>query len=188
MKRNRDDADSVAIEQTINVKIAEALRALRPQWRKRVQAERSQKNSKGRRVQPDIKILYPGNPPVVIESEILPNASKVEDEADARLRENLPGDTRKVEQAIALRIPRRMATADDEDLLEEVKNANDFEYCVISDRGRWPAKGWIEGGGRPTCGVHRTRRPFRNQDQEERREAQGIGHVGRQHFAERMQA
>ena len=167
MTRNRDNTDSVAIEQTINGKIAEVLRALRPQWRKRVQAERSQKNSKGKRVQPDIKILYPGNPPVVIESEILPSASKVKDEAKDRLGEQLPGDTRKVEQAIALRIPERMATADDEDLLEEVKNANDFEYCVISEKGRWPAPAdaWIRGG-RSTCGVHRTRCTFRNRDQE----------------------
>ena len=142
----RNELDSVKVENSINDRIAEVLRALRPQWRKRVEAERSQKNSKGERVQPDIKILYPQNPPVVIESEILPNASNVEKEAEDRLGEPLAGDDRDVEQAIALRIPRRMAEAYDDDILDEIKNANDFEYCVISEKGRWPAKGWIGGG------------------------------------------
>ena len=147
MKRDKDNsADSANIEQMINGNIAEALRVLRPQWRGRVEAEKSQKDSDGNRVQPDIKILYPQNPPVVIESEIHPNVSKVEKEASNRLGKVLAGDTREVEQAIALRIPNDLKNVIQDDLLEQVKNTKDFEYCVISEKGRWPEKGWIGGG------------------------------------------
>lgn len=151
MKRDKENsADSASVEQWINGKIADVIRVLRPQWRGRVEAERSQKDSEGKRVQPDIKILYPQNPPVVIESEILPNASNVQQEATDRLGKVLAGDIREVEQAIALRIPKRMASTGQDDILEEIKNARDFEYCVHSDKGRWPADGWIGGGGWPT--------------------------------------
>ena len=149
-----DSGSGSTIEQLINGKIAEALRARRPQWRGRVEAERSQKDSDGKRVQPDIKILYPRNPPVVIESEVHPNVSNVMDEAKGRVGKKLKGDTRAVEQAIALRIPERLKNVIQDDLAEEISEIKNFEYCVISKKGRWPKEGWIEGGGRPICRIH----------------------------------
>lgn len=141
-----EDNSSSTIEQLINGKIAEVLRALRPQWRGRVEAERSQKDSDGKRVQPDIKILYPRNPPVVIESEVHPNVSNVLDEAEGRVGKKLRGDIREVEQAIALRIPERLKNVIQDDLAKEIRGTENFEYCVISKKGRWPKEGWIEGG------------------------------------------
>ena len=100
-------------------------------------------------MRPDIVILHPGGLPVVIETEIEPSRT-VEIDAKSRLRKTLTDDGRKIEQAIALCIPEKLAFVSQDKLYEEVVNSK-FKYCVLFDHGessqheRWPRKGWIIG-------------------------------------------
>ena len=147
-----EEKDSSTVEQLINAKIAEVLRSLRPQWKRRVDAESSHKDSKGGRRQPDILIEHPNGLLLAIESEIRPDVSKVVGEAEDRVGKPLPGGTQIVEQAIALCIPEHLKNKFQDDLDDEIRKVGNgdseeiFEYCVVSERGRWPEKGWIGGG------------------------------------------
>lgn len=100
-------------------------------------------------MRPDIIVLHPGGLPVVIEVEIEP-ARTVEKDAQSRLRKTLSSDGRKIEQAIALRVPEHLVTVSQEELLTEIENSN-FRFCFLFDHNesnvhtRWPKKGWIEG-------------------------------------------
>lgn len=100
-------------------------------------------------MRPDIVILHPGGLPVVIETEIEPSRT-VEKDAKSRLRKTLTDDGRKIEQAIALCIPEKLAFVSQEKLYEVVVNSK-FKYCVLFDHRessqheRWPRKGWIIG-------------------------------------------
>ena len=97
---------------------------------------------------PDMIVWHPGGLPVAVETEYTP-AGTVEKDARERLGKTLveTGDT--IEQALAVRIPKALASANQNDLEAEIEKAT-LEFCILSGNPespqRWPATGWLDGG------------------------------------------
>ncbi len=94
---------------------------------------------------PDITITATGRSPVVIEAKWMDvPENKVEDQARWHVGKSVPKEAHPIEAAIALRYPNRFATVDDID--EELKKADDLEYCAVYPKGkRFPTTGWLTG-------------------------------------------
>ena len=94
---------------------------------------------------PDIRITAAGRSPVVIEAKWMHvPENKVENQAREHVNESVPGQPHKIEAAIALRYPKRFATAEDKD--DELKKAKDLKYCAVYPKGkRFPTTGWLKG-------------------------------------------
>lgn len=136
-------------EKTVNFLLGEVLREKHPLWRKAFGVEQTRviQGAPGKQI--DILVASPGSSPVVIETEFLP-AATVEADAIGRLGEVLAKDHRTIEQAIALRIPRRLRNVGQEGLRHALEEA-EFEFCVFSvlgtdENARWPERGWLHGG------------------------------------------
>ncbi len=94
---------------------------------------------------PDITITATGRSPVVIEAKWMDVPEhKVEEQAREHVGQRIDGQPHKIEAAIALRYPNRIATVDDID--KELKKTKDLEYCAVYPQGkRFPTTGWLTG-------------------------------------------
>ena len=134
-------------EIVFNFALSDVLRTKHPRWRDRISAE--QKNVLYDRAwQPDVVIRSPGGVPVVLETEFEPAAS-VEDDARKRLGSNLKYGGDRIEQTIAVRVPRELSEVPQADLKHRIEAA-EMRYCTWSLQEcdtaiRWPATGWIAG-------------------------------------------
>lgn len=140
-------------EKSINDKLGDILRTLNPRWKEkgRIVTENTRVLGEGAGLQPDIVIVHPGGVPVLIETEFTPAQNLESKDARPRLGKTLERNNAIVEHVIALRIPKTLASTDQAKLSEAVSNTK-FEFCLIfeptlsNNVGRWPKKGWIEGG------------------------------------------
>ena len=134
-------------EIAFNYALSDVLRTKHPRWRDRISAE--QKNVLYDKAwQPDVVIWPTGGLPVVLETEFEP-AGTVEDDARKRLGSNLQYGGDQIEQTIAVRVPRELSEAPQEDLKHQIE-ASEIRYCTYSlqesdTTTRWPATGWIAG-------------------------------------------
>lgn len=136
------------IEQALNFALADVLREKHPLWGNAISAERTKVLKGSPRKQPDIIMSLEGNSPVVIETEVMP-AATVEDDAVSRLGKHLASDNRTIENVIALRLPSRLRTVE-QDRIKDVIKEEKFTYCVFSkpedgNSQRWPKEGWLQG-------------------------------------------
>ena len=124
-----------------------------PLWRDSIEAERTGLIAQQPRLQLDILVRHPGGLPVAIETEF-GSAPTVEKDAIARLGKVLSEDNKRIEQAIALRLPESLRTHSQGDIDEKLESAV-YNLCIFSIRGkqhlnleyqRWPNEGWIQGG------------------------------------------
>ena len=68
----------------------------------------------------------------------------METESREHVGQRIDGQPHKIEAAIALRYPNRIATVDDID--EELKKTKDLQYCAVYPKGkRFPTTGWLTG-------------------------------------------
>lgn len=100
-------------------------------------------------LRPDILILDPGIPAIVIETEFDP-AISVELDARARLGQLATRTGATVHTAFAVKIPGRFKDIIASSLDEQLQQANDFQYCVLfgsspEDADRWPKSGYLQG-------------------------------------------
>ncbi len=145
-------------EQALNACLSTALaKRFTSGWR--MQAESTGVLSAQTAKQPDIVARPPGWRPVLIETEYHP-AREVEEDAITRLGERYSPEFGgvPVDQAVAVRIPEALRSAEQKHLTELLdmpsseEQAPRFEYCIHSlhsrDPGstrRFPASGWISG-------------------------------------------
>ena len=139
------DAMPKTSEPVINAALANVLRGKHPLWRERVYAEQSRVFQQAA-LRPDIVVDHPGGLPVAVETEFEP-ARTVEKDAQSRLGQPLQVLPGSVEQALAVRMPKDLASGQS-DLPERIEAAA-FQYCVHTQTGvgttRWPATGWLAG-------------------------------------------
>ena len=134
------------VETTVNFCLGEVLRRKHPAWTAGISAEQRGifENSS---LQPDLAISNPGGLTVVIETEFHP-AGAVETEARSRVGLKLAQSDRKLEQAIAVRMPSNLRSQSQADLTEQLRTV-EFEYCVFTlgsgAVSRWPRNGWLRG-------------------------------------------
>lgn len=135
-------------EPAFNVALGNVLGTKHPHWHDCMGIEQTGVLQEGAGLKPDILIRHPGGLPVVVETEYSP-AHRVEDDARARLGKTLESGGRRIEQAIALRIPDSLSAGNQGNLEQSIRGAL-LEFCVFSgdhkNPARWPQQGWIEGG------------------------------------------
>ena len=134
-------------EIAFNVRLLDVLRTKHPRWRDHTGVEQ-QGVLRETALRPDIVIRPPGGIPVVLETEFLP-ARSVEADAQARLGQFLQYNGDRIEQTIAVQVPRELSEVPQADLEQHIEAA-EFRYCTYSlqeaDMGvRWPATGWLDG-------------------------------------------
>ncbi len=132
-----------------NSSLGDVLRGKHPLWKDAIGVEQTGvlKGAPGK--QPDLLLSPPGSSPVALETEF-PPAAGVEQDAVDRLGECLASDGRKIENAIALRVPGELRTVGQSGIAEAIERAT-FTYCVLSETKtgglqRWPERGWLDGG------------------------------------------
>ncbi len=132
-------------EGAFNVEFANVLRRKHPAWRVGIKAEQY-RVFRQRMLRPDVLVNHPGGLPVAIELEFEP-ARDVERDAKARLQMVLGAGSGRIEQAVAVRVPRSLSESQS-DLVQRIDDSQ-FAYCSFSDTGdgfrRWPRTGWIHG-------------------------------------------
>lgn len=130
-------------EPTVNAVLAGLLRTKHPKWANQIDAEQTSHLSDNGR--PDILVNTPNATPVIVETEFLP-AATVEKDACARLGKTLVQTGDKIEQTLAVRLPKQLASVKQHTLNESIEAAR-FDYCVHSVHTgaiqRWPSNGWI---------------------------------------------
>ena len=137
-------------EASFNDTLSKVLRTRHPRWseKKVIGAEQTNVFSEGAGLKPDIVIRHPGGIPVVVETEYVP-AISVESDAISRMGRTLKDERRRIEQSVALRIPKDFKKKD-QYLLEKLIPQAKFEFCVFSgdpkNPDRWPERGYFEGG------------------------------------------
>lgn len=140
-------------EIAINNSLCRVLWKKHPRWRDFVVAEQIGSIAGEPRLQLDILVRHPGGLPVALETE-LGAAPTVEKDAIARLGKILSEDKKRIEQAIALRLPESLRKVNQANLELELEKAQ-FELCIYSIQGkkhlhlenrRWPSKGWVRAG------------------------------------------
>ncbi|MCY3852293.1 MAG: hypothetical protein OXG03_01770 [Gammaproteobacteria bacterium] len=135
-------------ETAFNFELAKVLRKKHPRWSDRIGVEQTNVFSEAAGLRPDIVVNHPGGLPVGIETEYTP-AATVEQDACQRLGKTLKETGQRIEQAIAVRIPHALASANQNDLGKEIEKA-ELQFCVFSgypeNPNRWPKSGWLEGG------------------------------------------
>ena len=134
-------------EIAFNVRLLDVLRTKHPRWRDHTGVEQ-QGVLRETALRPDIVIRPPGGIPVVLETEFLP-ARSVEADAQARLGQFLQYNGDRIEQTIAVQIPRELSQVPQADLEQHIEAA-EFRYCTYSLQEadmnvRWPATGWLDG-------------------------------------------
>ena len=142
---------SKAIEPTVNLRLAAALRGQHPNWKKQgtLTAERQRASDKGS-IRPDL-LLHPSSlvAPISIETEFSP-APNVEREAQARLGLRLKGIAQPIEQCFAVKLDTALAVNEQDDEWEEALTHAEYQFCLYqhdkaSTPTRWPKQGWIAG-------------------------------------------
>lgn len=138
-------------ELSVNDQIAAAFREINTDWRvfDRVSSENTDAILKKKALRPDILILEPGVPPICLETEFEP-ANSVESDAASRLGEIAAKTGGMIQVVLAIKIPVRFKNTSATKLLEELRKATDFQYCVLTGStpthyDRWPAKGYVRG-------------------------------------------
>jgi hypothetical protein len=138
-------------EISINDKLADVFRAMNTDWRlyDHVSSENTGGLSTKKALRPDILITVPGAPPICLETEYEPGLS-VETDAASRLGQMAVKFGGTIQAAFAIRIPTRFKTIAAPKLLNELRKAQDFQYCVLSglspkEFARWPAGGYLRG-------------------------------------------
>ena len=134
-------------EIAFNVRLLDVLRTKHPRWREHTGVEQ-QGVLRETALQPDIVIRPPGGIPLVLETEFMP-AHSVEADAQARLGQFLQYNGDRIEQTIAVQIPRELSQVPQADLEQHIEAA-EFRYCTYSLQEadttvRWPATGWLNG-------------------------------------------
>ena len=134
-------------EIAFNVRLLDVLRTKHPRWRDHTGVEQ-QGVLRETALRPDIVIRPPGGIPVVLETEFMP-ARGVEADAQARLGQFLQYNGDRIEQTIAVQIPRELSQVPQADLEQHIEAA-EFRYCTYSLQEadmdvRWPATGWLAG-------------------------------------------
>lgn len=134
-------------EVAFNVELSNVLRTKHPRWRDHIRAEQ-QAVVRAAAKRPDIVIHPPGGIPVVLETEFEP-ARSVEEDAQARLGQILQFNGDRIEQTIAVRIPKALRQKPQAALKNHIEAAK-FRYCTYSLQEaapavRWPATGWLVG-------------------------------------------
>jgi NAD(P)-dependent dehydrogenase (short-subunit alcohol dehydrogenase family) len=136
-------------EHTINDALALALRGSRRAWRgKDVVLSEQTGTLIGSAGQPDILVLEKLVSPVAIETEVLP-APTVEPDARSRLGRGLKSKGT-ILSSIAVRLPKRLRSLDNEELKDALSAAGDIEMALFtgpsdSDFVRWPKDDWLKG-------------------------------------------
>ncbi len=137
-------------ERVVNGILAEQLRLQHPRWRERIDnrdnlaAEQTRALDGHPNLAVDIVIRSSSGQPVVVETEYHP-APDVEKDAKSRLGHSIDG--RRVEGALAVKIPKSLAL--NQTGLGVAINEQEFEYCMIhgtaDHNDRWPVSGWLKG-------------------------------------------
>ena len=134
-------------EIAFNPELAKVLRKKHPRWSDRIGVEQTNVFSEAAGLQPDIIVRHPGGLPVAIETEFTP-AYTVEQDAQQRLGKTLRQTGDSIEQAVAVRIPRALASVSQNNLETEIERT-ELEFCILSgdpdNPDRWPETGWLQG-------------------------------------------
>ena len=134
-------------EPAFNPELAKALRKRHPRWSDRIGVEQTSVFSGEPGLRPDIMVRHPGGLPVAVETEYTP-AHTVEADARERLGKTLQETGDSIEQALAVRIPKALASVSQNDLEAEIEKAT-LEFCILSGNSespqRWPETGWLDG-------------------------------------------
>jgi hypothetical protein len=137
-------------EITLNDHIAAVLRQINSDWRctDHVTSENTDAFTK-KALRPDILILDPGIPAIVIETEFDP-ANSVEVDARSRLGQLATRTGSTVHTSIAVKIPGRFRKTNASSLQDQLRKATNFQYCVLfgpssETAERWPKSGYLEG-------------------------------------------
>ncbi len=137
-------------EHTMNDALAAVLMETRSLWRFR-SVVRSENTDvlKGSGKRPDILITEPSVSPVIVETEVVPAVS-VEQDARARLGEQISISGGRILSSLAVRLPLRLREFSGQPLMDEIINASDFEMALFTGEtaescARWPRSGWVRG-------------------------------------------
>ena len=138
-------------ERVVNGFLVEQLRLQHPRWREQTNgrdnlaAEQTRALDGNPNLAADIVIRSSGGRPVVVETEYNP-ARTVEQDARSRLGYSIDG--RKIEGALAVKIPEELGRRQTD--LGVAINEQEYEYCLIHGTAfyndRWPGQGWFRGG------------------------------------------
>ncbi len=138
-------------ERVVNGFLVEQLRLQHPRWREQTNgrdnlaAEQTRALDGNPNLAADIVIRSSGGRPVVVETEYNP-ARTVEQDARSRLGYSIDG--RKIEGALAVKIPEELGRRQTD--LGVAINEQEYEYCLIHGTAfyndRWPGQGWLRGG------------------------------------------
>ena len=96
-------------ETAVNAELGKVLWRKHPRWPDRIGVEQTNVFSESASLRPDIVILHHGGLPVAVETEFAP-AQTVEEDARERLGKTLSQTGDRIEQALAVRIPRALAS------------------------------------------------------------------------------
>ena len=116
-------------EIVFNVRLLNVLETKHPRWRDHSSVEQQGVLRETAR-RPDLVIRPPGGIPVVLELEFMP-ARSVEEDARVRLGKILQRSGDRIEQTIAVRIPRELSRVPQAELEEYIEEA-EFRYCTYS--------------------------------------------------------
>ena len=136
-------------ETVFNVRLLNMLETKHPRWRDYTSVEQQGVLRETAR-RPDLVIRPPGDIPVVLELEFMP-ARSVEEDARVRLGKILRRGGDRIEQTIAVRIPRNLSQVPQAELEQQIEAA-EFRYCTYSLQNgdgavRWPAMELPRFGG-----------------------------------------
>ena len=118
-------------EPAFNPDLAKALRKRHPRWSGRIGVEQTNVFSGEPSLRPDIIVRHPGGLPVAVETEYTP-AHTVEADARERLGKTLQATGDSIEQALAVRIPKALASVSQNDLETEIEKAR--HWSSVSSR------------------------------------------------------
>ena len=134
-------------EPGFNHELANILRRKHPRWPDRIGVEQTNVFREAAGLKPDIIIRHLGGLPVAVETEYAP-AQTVEQDARERLGKTLKQTGDCIEQALAVRVPKDLATTNQSALEAAVEKAR-LEFCIFSgdpeNPERWPKTGWLDG-------------------------------------------
>lgn len=138
-------------EHTINDALANILRKTRRAWAHAGVVRSENSGSFLGNERPDILIVEPNTPPIVIETEVLP-AVTVEKEARSRLGRRLRSNAQPVYSSLSVRLPVRLRKLDGDRLSDALRAASDIQFALHQGESadgevsRWPSSGWLTGG------------------------------------------
>jgi hypothetical protein len=138
-------------EPTINDALANLLRKTRRAWAHAGVVRSESSGSFLGNERPDILIVEPNTPPIVIETEVLP-AVTVEKEAKSRLGRRLRSNSQPIYSSLSVRLPVRLRKVDGDRLSEALRTATDIQFALLQGESaegevtRWPSSGWLTGG------------------------------------------